>query len=82
MSLLDDLTNRTDGRGHQECAVGYALRRLDEHTAEKFRTVLAMPKNVVQSSEIARAFTEAGVEVGADSIRRHRSGDCKSCGSA
>lgn len=81
MSLLDDLTSRTEGRGHQECGVAYALRRLDEHTADKFRAVLAMPKNVVQSVEIARAFDEAGVEVGADSVRRHRAGVCKNCAS-
>ena len=79
MSLLDQLTARTEGRGHQECGVAYALRVLDDHTADKFRTVLAMPKNVVQSAEIARAFAEAGVEVGGDSIRRHRSGVCKNC---
>lgn len=72
MSLLDQLTARTDGRGPKECSVHYALRVLDEHTGEKFRTVLAMDPNVVKSAEIARAFLEAGVQVGADSVRRHR----------
>lgn len=79
MSLLDQLTERTEGRGPKECATCYALRVLDDHTADKFRTVLAMSKNAVQSSEIARAFAECGITVGVDSVRRHRNGVSTSC---
>lgn len=79
MSLLDDLAARTDGRGVRECAVCYALRVLDDHTADKFRTVLAMPPTAVKSSEISRAFAECGVDVGGDSVRRHRNGVGKNC---
>lgn len=79
MSLLDDLTNRTDGRGPKECATCYALRVLDDHTADKFRTVLAMPPTAVKSSEIARAFAECGMQVGGDSVRRHRNGVRTTC---
>lgn len=76
MSLLDELTQRTDGRGAKECGTGYALRVLDEHTADKFRTVLALPQEAVKAPEIVRAFRELGIHVGADSIRRHRNGTC------
>ena len=76
MSLLDDLTQRTDGRGAKECGVGYALRVLDDHTADKFRTVLTLPQEAVKAPEIVRAFAEYDIQVGQDSVRRHRNGTC------
>ena len=81
MSLLDQLTERTEGRGPKECATCYALRVLDEHTADKFCTVLAMPPSAVKSSEVARAFAECGIQVGPDSVRRHRNGVGTTCAS-
>jgi len=76
MSLLDELTERTDGRGIRECGVHYALRVLDPAVADKFRTVLAMSKEAVQSSEISSAFDECGVDVAATTVSRHRRGKC------
>lgn len=80
MNLLDELSERTDGRGVKECGVHYALRILDPAVAEKFRTVLAMSLSAVKSSEISAALEEYGVSVGNDSVSRHRRGKCVTCG--
>lgn len=77
MSLLDELSARRDGRGARECGVAYALRQLDEHTADKFRAVFEMSRNAVQSSEIHRALEEEGIRIGYDSVRRHRERVCQ-----
>ena len=76
---LDELLERTDGRGVKECGVHYALRTLDPVVAEKFRSVLAMPPAAVQSAEISEALKEYNLAVGNDSVSRHRRGKCM-CG--
>lgn len=77
MSALDELIERGDGPGWQECGVAYALRTVDPGDAEKFRKAMANPH--VGHSEIAREFAarmDAFAPIGMQ-VSRHRRGECK-----
>ncbi len=63
--------------GAKECATGWALRRLDPATADKFRQLMA---NNVPARDIAAAFDRRGLGWASDqSVTRHIAGDCRNC---
>ena len=76
MTALDTLANRTARQGWRECSIAYALRTLDDPDADTLRRVL--DNDAVAHSEIALVLRQDfGVVMAAQTVGRHRLGQCR-----
>ena len=60
------------------CAVGLWLEGLDDESRDEAKSLMA--DNVWQHTALAKVFADAGLDVSATTVARHRRGDCKNCG--
>jgi len=76
---LNELADRPHARSPRECTIAYALRALDDATADTLRRALDNPS--AQHAEISVALVGLGFTTNDTNVGRHRRGLCQ-CGRA
>jgi len=74
VGLLDEITEQ-DGHGRRaRCTTHTVLSVLEGQDADDLRTAIA--DDAITAAAIARALNQRGIEIGQESIQRHRRGAC------
>lgn len=71
------LAQQQEARKGPECSISALLKTLDADTRADVRQALDDP--TLQHTQIMRALTAIGHDIGATTIGRHRAGECKNC---